>query len=65
MKKYGEDYKLTKEDLDVIATYMEDDAREKIHSKMAPCEPEAFLKAYVKQDPDFEEVLKSEFSIEL
>lgn len=28
MKKYGEDYTLTQEDLDVIATYMNDEIRE-------------------------------------
>ena len=44
---------------------MNDEIREDLHFKMAPCEPEEFLKAYVERDPDFEELLRSEFSIEM
>lgn len=65
MTRYGEEYTLTQEDLDVIATYMNDDIRENLHFDMAPCTPEAFLKAYVTEDPDFEELLESEFSISI
>lgn len=65
MTRYGEEYTLTQEDLDVIATYMNDEIRENLHFDMAPCTPEAFLKAYVKEDLGFEELLESEFSIEL
>ena len=42
-----------------------DEIREDLHFEMAPCEPEEFLRAYVEKDPDFEELLNSEFSIEL
>ena len=45
MTRYGEEYTLTQEDLDVIATYMNDGVRENLHFDMAPCTPEAFLKA--------------------
>ena len=65
MTSYGENYTLTQEELDNIATYMNDEIREDLHFDLAPCTPEEFLKAYVKADPDFEELLKSEFSIEL
>lgn len=65
MKRYGKDYKLTQNLMDTIATYMDDDKREQVHSELAPCEPEEFLKRYLELDPDFENVLKSEFSIEL
>lgn len=65
MTRYGEEYKLSEELLDTIATYMDDDKREKVHFELAPCEPEEFLKRYLELDPDFENVLKSEFSIEL
>lgn len=65
MTRYGEEYKLSEELLDTIATYMDDDKREKVHFELAPCEPEEFLKRYLELDPDFEDVLKSEFSIEL
>ena len=65
MTRYREEYKLSEELLDTIATYMDDDKREKVHFELAPCEPEEFLKRYLELDPDFEDVLKSEFSIEL
>ena len=65
MKRYGKDYKLTKNLMSTIAVYMEDEIREKVHFELAPCEPEEFLKRYLELDPDFENVLKSEFSIEL
>lgn len=57
--------KLTQEKLDVIATYMNDEIREKLHSELAPCTPTKFLEKYVKYDPCFVDVLKIEFSIEL
>lgn len=68
MTKYGEDYKMTQDELDVLATYMDDDIREKVHNEMFDCEsctPGEFLIEYIKHDPDFESMLKSEFSIEL
>ena len=65
MTRYGEEYKLNTEEMENIATYMNDEIREDLHVEMAPCEPEEFLRAYVEKDPDFEELLNSEFSIEL
>ena len=65
MTRYGEEYKLNTEEMENIATYMNDEIREDLHFEMAPCEPEEFLRAYVEKDPDFEELLNSEFSIEL
>ena len=65
MTRYGEEYKLDQELLDTIGTYMDDDKREQVHFELAPCEPEEFLKRYLELDPGFEDVLKSEFSIEL
>lgn len=65
MTRYGENYTLTQEELDNIATYMNDEIREDLHFDLAPCTPEEFLKAYVDAEPDFKELLKSEFSIEL
>lgn len=65
MKRHGEDYKLDQEMMDVIATYMDDEKREQVHFELAPCEPEEFLRRYLEIDPDFENVLKAEFSIEL
>lgn len=65
MKRYGEIYTLTQEDIDVIATYMDDDIREEMHGNIDYFTPEDFLKEYVKRDQDFETLLRNEFDIEL
>lgn len=65
MTKYNDEFELTQELLDTIATYMDDEIREDVHAELAPCTPEEFLKRYVELDPDFEEILNSEFSIEM
>lgn len=65
MTRYGEEFELTQELIDAIAVYMDDEKREKVHFELAPCDPVDFLKRYLELDPDFEEVLKSEFSIEM
>ncbi|MCM1219701.1 MAG: hypothetical protein NC321_16090 [Clostridium sp.] len=65
MKRYGEEFTLTQELMDTIASYMDDDKREAVHSKLAPCEPEEFIKRYLELDPDFEELLDNEFGIEV
>lgn len=57
--------KITQEKMDIIATYMDDDIRERLHFELAPCEPEEFLKRYVEEEPEFSEFLKSEFDLEL
>nr|DAH71481.1 MAG TPA: hypothetical protein [Caudoviricetes sp.] len=64
MKRFGEDFELTQELLDDIAVYMNDEIRENIHRALAPCKPEDFLKAYINEDPAFEDILRVEFSIE-
>lgn len=65
MKRYGTEHTLTQEELDIIASYMDDDIREDVAFKLAPCTPEAFLRAYVEEDESFKELLEIEFSIEL
>ena len=65
MKMYHEDFELTQDLMDAIVVFMDDEIREKINCALAPCTPEDFLKAYVKENPDFEDFLYSEFSIEL
>lgn len=65
MTKYGESYTMTQEDLDIIATYMNDEIRESVHNDMIYNTPEEFLREYVALDQDFEDILKIEFSIEL
>lgn len=51
--------------MDAIVVLMDDEMREKTHFETAPCSNEEFLKRYCELDPQFESVLKSEFSIEL
>lgn len=63
MKRYGEDFKLTQDLMDTIASYMDDDKREQVHAELAPCDPEEFLKRYLELDPDFDLLLETEFSI--
>lgn len=65
MKRYGENFELTQELMDTIASYMDDEKREQVHFELAPCDPEEFLKRYLELDPDFEDLLDSEFGIEL
>lgn len=59
MTVYGR--KITQNDMDAIAIHMDDEIREQVHFQLAPCTPDEFLAAYLEKDPDFEEILKSEF----
>lgn len=65
MKRYGENFELTEEVLDTIASYMDDYKRELVHFELAPCKPKEFLKRYLELDSDFEELLNNEFGIEV
>jgi hypothetical protein len=51
---------ITQEQLDDICTYMTDEIRERLHSELAPCTPQEFLKAYLKED---EELLEGWYDI--
>ena len=57
-------FELSQDELDVIATYMDDDIRESVAFDLSPCTPNQFLREYVSRDEHFEELLKSEFGIE-
>ncbi len=57
--------KITQTLLDTIATYMDDEIREEVHSELTPCKPEEFLNRYVELDPEFKNLLESEFRITL
>lgn len=65
MKRHGEEIKINQKLMDTIASYMDDEIRERVHFELAPCEPEEFLTRYLELDPDFEELLNSEFGIEV
>ena len=57
--------KISNETMESICTYMDDNIREELHFKLAPCSNRTFLKAYCKRDPEFAELLKNEFDIVL
>lgn len=57
--------KITQRDMDVIASYMDDEIREDLHADLAPCAPEEFLNAYLERDPDFLKLLKNEFDFKM
>lgn len=50
---------------DAIVNLMDDDIREKVHFERAPCTEQAFLQRYLQLDSDFENVLQTEFGIEM
>ncbi len=64
MKRYGKAFKIDMYLMEIISIYMDEEAKEKIHLELAPCEPEDFLKRYIELDPEFEVLLKSKFNIE-
>ena len=53
--------RITQADMDIIASYMNNDIREQVHRELAPCEPEEFLARYLELDPGFEITLRQEF----
>lgn len=56
---------ISQERMDTIGTYMDDNIREQVHYELAPCTPEEFLIRYLDLDPDFEDLLWSEFRIDM
>ena len=59
MTVYGR--KITDDDMKIICSYMDDEIREKLHGQLAPCTPDEFLEAYLAEDAEFTELLKTEF----
>jgi len=53
---------ITKADLDVIATYMDDDKRELAHTNLMGCEPTDWINKYIADyEPELEDLIRSEF----
>lgn len=59
MTIYGR--KIENEDMNNIASYMDDEIRESVHSELAPCTHEEFIGRYLELDPEFIDILRSEF----
>ena len=36
-------------DMDVVASYMDDDVREDLHAELSPCSAQAFLDRYIEE----------------
>lgn len=49
---------------EAIASYMDDETRERVHFELAPCTNVEFLRRYLELDPDFTDLLQGEFSID-
>lgn len=60
MTIYGR--KITDADMREIAEYMDNEIREELHGKLAPCSNEKFLREYIKRDPEILEILRNEFN---
>ena len=56
---------ISKYAMPAIAIFMDGDIREQIHRELAPCSNNEFIKRYCELDPNFENVLKSEFGIDI
>ena len=65
IKKFHNGILIDSKTWNAIASYMDDDIREGVHLDMAPCSNEDFLREYLKRDPGFAEILKTEFNMEV
>ena len=61
--RYGERIKISDELMFNIATYMDDEKREKVHTELAPCTPEKFMARYLELDTEFADFLEKEFDM--
>ena len=55
------DSHITKQEMDALVSYMDDDIREKVHMELAPCTNEEFLVRYIELDSELEKVMEQEF----
>ena len=53
MKRYGEEFILNQEIMDIIAPYMDDEKREKVHFELAPLQSRGIFKALFGVRPGF------------
>lgn len=65
MKRYGKDFKLTSDIMEVIAKHMNNELREQVYSELPSCEPEEFINRYLELEPNFEYLLDLGFGIKI
>ena len=56
---------ISKYAMPAIAIFMDGGIRELVHNEFASCSNNEFIKRYCEFDPGFENVLKSEFGIDI
>lgn len=56
---------ITQEEIDILAVYMDNDVRERVHSELAPCTPTEFLKRYLIYEPDFSTIVKNVIDVDV
>lgn len=55
---------ITNNTMEAIASYMNEEIRERVHFEMVPCSNEAFIRRYCEYDTEFEDsILKKEFGL--
>lgn len=55
---------ITNNTMEAIASYMNEEIRERVHFEMFPCSNEAFIRRYCEYDTEFEDsILKKEFGL--
>lgn len=55
---------ITNNIMEAIASYMNEEIRERVHTELAPCSNEAFIRRYCEYDIEFEDnILKREFGL--
>ena len=48
---------------EAVVNYMYNNIRELVHMEEAPCTKQRFIEKYIEKDPEFEQLLYSEFNI--
>ena len=56
---------ITNDEMEVITSYMNDEIREDVHFKFAPCSNELFLHEYLKRDSESLKGIMVELGIEV
>jgi len=57
--------KITETETSFLSMYMHPYIREKLHMELAPCTLERFIKEYLKEDQEFEMILRERGHAEL
>lgn len=56
---------ITNDEMELLASYMNEEIREEIHFKFAPCSNELFLSEYLKRESESLKSIMAELGIEV